>query len=138
MYSLLDVSVLCFEVRKLVGTKSPKPIVASAIKQKYAASKKLQFSQAENMAAPAQMYPNSRKRTIPTGTWQCSKLWCMWCSTAVAVLLVGTALFFAALWFSSFQIKGTLDGVSCGHILEQSPNLNRDHAKIYMYVVSHF
>lgn len=54
-YSLLEFSVLCFDVRKLVGTKSPKPIVANAMKQKYAASRKLQFSQAENIAAPTQM-----------------------------------------------------------------------------------
>lgn len=70
MYSVLEFSVLCFDVKKLVGTKSPNPIVANAIKQKYAASRKLQFSQAENMAAPTQMYVKRRNSTMPTGMWQ--------------------------------------------------------------------
>lgn len=76
---------MLFNVKKLVGTKSPKPIVANAIKQKYAASRKLQFSQAEKIAAPIQMYASSKNKTIPTGMWQCSRLF--WCCTLVVLLV---------------------------------------------------
>lgn len=85
------------------GNLSPRPIVVKAMKQKYAASKKVHPLAEANPTAPRHMYPTKMIRAIDAGTGGDDV------DDGVGEHGLGDLLLVSCVR----HISGTLDGVSC-------------------------